>query len=131
MNILTKISNNIINYIPKLVIKGVNSMKTKSYRILLFSIIMLVIILTFAGVMIFLKERPALPGTSVSENEFMYLVKEYNHKVGVFKYGQTSPVLTLDVYVETLPKKDQTTLETGIKVYDSTQLERLIEDLES
>ncbi|MEG0571102.1 MAG: hypothetical protein RR497_05610 [Oscillospiraceae bacterium] len=106
-------------------------MKTKSYRILLFSIIMLVIILTFAGVMIFLKERPALPGTSVSENEFMYLVKEYNHKVGVFKYGQTSPVLTLDVYVDTLPKKDQTTLETGIKVYDSTQLERLIEDLES
>lgn len=62
----------------------------------------------------------------------LYILKEHNGNVAVFKYGQTRPIEIIDEIVFiSLPEYDRQQLINGIFVYSEEELHRLIEDLES
>lgn len=65
-----------------------------------------------------------------NKNATPYLLKEYNEKIGVFRYNNETPQRTLDVYVESLPKADRIQLETGIPANSESELQQLIEDFD-
>jgi len=60
-----------------------------------------------------------------SENEKIYMLKEYNGKIGI--YENEALVYTLDTYVFTLPEIDKQLLKEGITVANKTELYDLIE----
>jgi len=61
-----------------------------------------------------------------SENEKIYMLKEYNGKIGI--YENEALVYTLDTYVFTLPEIDKQLLKEGITVANKTELYDLIEE---
>lgn len=61
-----------------------------------------------------------------SENEKIYMLKEYNGKIGI--YENEALVYTLNTYVFTLPEIDKLLLKEGITVTNKTELYDLIEE---
>jgi len=67
--------------------------------------------------------------TSSRQEEPLFILKEYNGCIGVFKEGEKEPSRVLeDVVVKSLPEYDRKLLKTGIKVYSLWELQDLIED---
>lgn len=60
------------------------------------------------------------------ENKTIYMLKEYNGKIGV--YENNALVYTLDTYIFTLPEIDKQLLREGIITVDKTELYELIEE---
>ena len=60
-----------------------------------------------------------------------YIIGVYDEKVAVFTQGDAVPIEIYDVYISTLPERDQKTLEKGIEVKGKIELRRLIEDYTS
>lgn len=61
----------------------------------------------------------------------LYVLKNYNGKVAVFKYNSNVPQETLSVYTNSLPLFDQKQLTTGVYAYNEQELTSLIEDYDS
>lgn len=72
-----------------------------------------------------------LSGISMQEEEYEYLLKEYQERIGVFRKGADTPEMMLNVYVYHLPKYDQQMLKEGIPAKDYQQLVSLMEDYTS
>lgn len=68
--------------------------------------------------------------TQVYENE-KYIIGVYEEKIAVFTQGDSVPIEVYDVYVSTLPEKDQNSLRKGIEVEGKVNLKYLIEDYTS
>ena len=66
----------------------------------------------------------------VYENE-EYIISVYDGKIAVFTQSDKLPIEVYDVYVSTLPEKDQKALQKGIKVEGKIKLKYLIEDYTS
>ena len=62
---------------------------------------------------------------------YTYIIKEYDGNIAVFIAGESTPNQIYEVPVETLPKEDIQSLQSGIRVYNEQQLQSLIEDLTS
>lgn len=60
-----------------------------------------------------------------------YVVGVYDDKVAVYAQGDSVPIEIYDVFVSTLPIKDQYELKKGIKVEGKNRLKALIEDYTS
>lgn len=60
-----------------------------------------------------------------------YKIGVYNEKIAIFSQGDKIPMEVFDVYISTLPKKDQNDLKKGIVVKSKIELKRLIEDYTS
>lgn len=60
-----------------------------------------------------------------------YIISVYKEKIAVFAQGDSVPIEVYDVYVSTLPEKDQIELKKGITVYGKNKLRYLIEDYTS
>lgn len=60
-----------------------------------------------------------------------YKIGVYNEKIAVFSQGDRIPIEVFDVYISTLPKKDQNDLKKGVIVKSKMELKRLIEDYTS
>ncbi|MEG2286115.1 MAG: hypothetical protein RSB90_11175 [Eubacterium sp.] len=60
----------------------------------------------------------------------IYVLKEFNNKIGVYRYGKTSPERSIDVFTDSLPQKDRDELKDGVLIYSDTELQRLIEDFD-
>lgn len=61
----------------------------------------------------------------------MYIVKEYDGKVSVFRFGENLPFEILEEIVYySLPEYDREQLKKGISVYTDEELQRLIEDFD-
>lgn len=71
---------------------------------------------------------PTFEKTDTEDNEeaTIYMIKEYNGKIGV--YENNSLIYTIDTYVFTLPEVDKQLLEKGIAVSSKTELFELIEE---
>ena len=65
---------------------------------------------------------------SVSSGVSVYILREYEGKIGIFSSESKTPQQLLDVYVFTLPEADRIALRSGIRVYSSDALRSLIED---
>lgn len=57
-----------------------------------------------------------------------YLVTIYQGKLGVFKEGRTSPVLTQDTPVYLLPEEDIELLRRGLPANDLNEARKILED---
>ena len=63
-----------------------------------------------------------------SQNQNIYILKEYDGKLAVFRENQSKPYQVFNVYVKTLPAFDQGQLKQGIHVDGDDELSSLIED---
>lgn len=81
---------------------------------------------------------PEQSGSAAAENssptaaslkaDALYLIKEYEGKVCVFRCPEESEEERLDVYVYSLPDNDRAYLKKGIYLYSGEALHSLIED---
>jgi len=60
-----------------------------------------------------------------------YIIGNYQEKIAVFAQGDKVPIEVYDVYISTLPEKDQKDINKGIIVSSKTKLRELIEDYTS
>lgn len=60
-----------------------------------------------------------------------YIVSVYEEKIAVFTQGDSLPIEIYDVYIGTLPEKDQKSLRKGIAVQGKARLRQMIEDYTS
>lgn len=60
-----------------------------------------------------------------------YIIGNYQDKIAVFTQGDKVPIEIYDVYISTLPEKDQKDIIKGIYVESKTKLKELIEDYTS
>ena len=76
--------------------------------------------------------EPDIPAYENIENDYeeelpiVYILKEYNGKIGV--YENNALIYTLDTYVFTLPEMDKQLLRDGIVISDKNELLNLIEE---
>ena len=64
-----------------------------------------------------------------SEQEnFTFIIKEYQGKVAVFQGQASEPLFVSDVSISSLPLADKEILSEGIEVSSERELNRLIED---
>ena len=61
----------------------------------------------------------------------VYLLREFQGKIGIFHNDETEPYQEIDVDVSTFSEEDQKLLKDGIKVYSIDDLNQKIEDYES
>ena len=66
----------------------------------------------------------------IKENEYKFLIKEDSGKIKVFEKGNKNPINIIDKEVEYLPEYDQNILKNGIYVYNSSDLNKILEDYE-
>jgi hypothetical protein len=66
---------------------------------------------------------------SAAASEADYLLREYEGKLAIFRYGETAPLQVTDVLIATLPVADQEALHgNGISAHGASELNRLLED---
>lgn len=67
---------------------------------------------------------------SNAEKDYMYLIREYEGKIGVFTQNSNTPIKIIETNPTLLPEYDQKMLEEGIYLYNETELRQLIEDFD-
>ena len=61
----------------------------------------------------------------------IYTIKEYDGKIAVYKNGENKPMEVYESYVSLLPEQDRQRLQNGIKVDNTADLQKIIEDYTS
>ena len=76
------------------------------------------------------KTSPATSPTEVTAPTIppYAVVGAWEGQLAVFRAGEAAPSEVHDVFIASLPKAEQTALESGISVYDEVELQRLLED---
>ena len=60
--------------------------------------------------------------------DYEYILAEYEGRLAVFLPNQITPKKVFDVYISTLPQKDQQDLKKGVGAADYAELVALLED---
>lgn len=68
--------------------------------------------------------------SSSSSNETYYLLKDYNGTLAIFSSNQVEPIARLDVRTDSLPERDITRLQEGIRADTLEEIYSLAEDYE-
>lgn len=66
--------------------------------------------------------------TENTESIPIYVIKEENGLLTVYRKGEDSPYMTTETQISNLPKSDMDILKKGIEVYGETQLRKALED---
>lgn len=125
--------------------KDTQNIYVKKTEMYLVSSVLVLFIIIF-GIVLLISQRPQIiltPVTSttikeeITENVFnenveepeqtdktIYMVKEYNGKIGVFK--ENALIYTMDVHIFTLPEYDKNLLACGIKAEGIDELYRIL-----
>lgn len=104
-------------------------MKFKVLKISLFSLICIFCIATlFVNLN---NDITIYENEEISNQNETYIIKEYDGKVAVFKNKEKTPSTIYESYISLLPIEDQQKLLNGIKVDNTTDLQRIIEDYTS
>lgn len=75
------------------------------------------------------KNTEDLPSSSQGEStQPSYLVKAYQGKVAVFRFGEEVPLEVRDSHVDQFPEADRDLLKQGIPVHSEEELQRILED---
>lgn len=78
-----------------------------------------------------LPRRPEQEPQESQEPEYVYMLREYEGRIGVFQYGSEEPEQILDVPVKYLPEYDQVQMAQGIPCHSYQELTALMEDYTS
>jgi len=76
-------------------------------------------------------EQDMQPVYEDEQEEYLYVVRDFNGKVAVFKIGNDVPEYVFNVYTNALPALDQQQLGEGIYAKNDYELRGLIEDYSS
>lgn len=76
------------------------------------------------------QESSAIITTASAEDDSIYIVREYNGHIGVFRDGEELPFEEINVDVGIFPEEDQKLLRDGIRARGTAELTRVIEDYE-
>lgn len=76
------------------------------------------------------QESSAIIAAASNQDESLYIVKEYNGHIGVFRDGDKLPFEEIDIDVNIFPEEDQKLLHNGIQARGTAELTRVIEDYE-
>lgn len=113
-------------------------MTKKQYRISLFILLGAVVLIALFSILVYLRysfsnesDQNTPLNVQTQNEEFMFLIKEYDEKIGIYHTGESLPFQILEVYVQTLPSVDQMDLEKGIWIQNEEMLRKIIEDYES
>lgn len=63
-----------------------------------------------------------------AEDEYKYILKDFNGKLAVFEKNKEDPEMIFDVLIERLPEIDILELKKGLKIKDDDELKARIED---
>ncbi|MCR4926031.1 MAG: hypothetical protein K5917_07060 [Clostridiales bacterium] len=78
------------------------------------------------------KSNTALNEISTTEAQsYLYLLKIYDEKIGVFRPNESSPYTIIDTNTDDLPDTDKELLSKGIALYSDSELQKAIEDYTS
>lgn len=103
----------------------------KNFLYILLPIISIsIIVYTFFMIFSLNKKTEQKNEQPIKENEYKFLVKEDSGKIKVFEKGNKNPINVIDKEVEYLPEYDQNMLKNGIYVYNSSDLNKILEDYE-
>ena len=97
---------------------------------ILCTFIMLTIIFSEIAISANSKEVTKVTNSSKKSIEIHYILKEYEEKVCIFRSDTEKPVKVLDVFVSSLPERDQTKLKNGIITKSMAEAMSLAEDYE-
>lgn len=65
------------------------------------------------------------------ETQIIYTLKEYQGRLAVYKYGQSTPYEIFEIQVSSLPEEDAQSLKKGIQITNEKELKKLISDFTS
>ena len=68
---------------------------------------------------------------SLTEPEYLYIIREHDGRVAVFARGRSTPEMVLDRLVHHLPTYDRIQLREGVPVFTREELQERIEDYTS
>ncbi|MBP0979308.1 MAG: hypothetical protein J6C55_01520 [Oscillospiraceae bacterium] len=63
-----------------------------------------------------------------NNNEYQYILKDFQGKLAVFEKDKKDPEMIFDVLIESLPEIDIIELKKGLKIKDEEELNARIED---
>lgn len=69
--------------------------------------------------------------SEVDTQPTLYILKDYQGQVAVYKPSEDTPMEILNIYVQNLPLKDRELLSTGINIHSDQELRSTIEDYNS
>ena len=69
-------------------------------------------------------------GAASAADDSVYIVREYNGHIGVFREGETAPFEEINIEVSIFPEADQKLLRSGIRARGTAELTRVLEDYE-
>ncbi len=61
----------------------------------------------------------------------IFIIKEYEGKIAVFKNEDSKPTTVYDSYISLLPESDRIRIQKGITVDNTNDLQKIIEDYTS
>ncbi len=104
-------------------------MKSKVLKISVFSLVCVLFLATLFvnlnnDIKIYENEEKA-------KQQVIYTIKEYEGKIAVFKNSDKKPYTVYEAYTSLLPEQDRQRLQKGIKVDNTTDLQKIIEDYTS
>ena len=104
-------------------------MKSKVLKISVFSLVCVLFLATLFvnlnnDIKIYENEEKA-------KQQVLYTIKEYEGKIAVFKNSDNKPYTVYEAYTSLLPEQDRQRLQKGIKVDNTADLQRIIEDYTS
>ncbi|MVB11812.1 hypothetical protein CAFE_25380 [Caprobacter fermentans] len=76
------------------------------------------------------QESSAIIAAASRQNEDLYIVREFDGHIGVFREGDKLPFEEIDIDVSIFPEEDQKLLHDGIQARGTAELTRVIEDYE-
>ncbi len=103
-------------------------MKSKTLKISIFS---LICVLCFATLFVNLNNDIEIYENENNTKQETYTIKEYEGKIAVFKNSDKKPTTVYEAYVSLLPPQDREKLKNGIKVDNTTDLQKIVEDYTS
>lgn len=68
--------------------------------------------------------------TSDIQKNYLYCIKEYDGKIGVFSPDNSTPIQIIETNPALLPEYDQEMLKSGIYLYSNEELRQLTEDFD-
>lgn len=76
------------------------------------------------------QESHAMTAAASQQDEDLYIVKEYNGHIGVFRDGDKLPFKEINKDISIFPEEDQRLLRDGIQARGAAELTLVIEDYE-
>lgn len=76
------------------------------------------------------QESSAIIAAASKQDDSLYIVKEYDGHIGVFRAEDKLPFEEINIDVSIFPEEDQKLLHDGIEARGTAELTRVIEDYE-